>query len=158
MAIDVLAKLKTDFLDAELCMVGQEKEVKIIELNQYAVSLQVNVTFTGKLSKAEWIELSKNFDIFINTTHFDNTPVSLIEALALGLPVVSTNVGGIPYLVKDRETALLVNDSDSKAMANAIIELIKNPELAQKIAANGRKLAEQFDWNNVKNQWKEILK
>ena len=158
MAIDVLAILKTSFLEAELCMVGQEKDVRMNDLKEYADSLGVNVTFTGKLSKTDWIKLSENYDIFINTTHFDNTPVSLIEALALGLPVVTTNVGGIPYLVKDRETALLVNDSDSQAMADAINELIKSPELAKELAANGRKLAEQFDWQIVKNHWKEILK
>ena len=158
MAIDVLAILKTSFLEAELCMVGQEKDVRIDELKEYADSLGVNVTFTGKLSKTDWIKLSENYDIFINTTHFDNTPVSLIEALALGLPVVTTNVGGIPYLVRDKETALLVNDSDSQAMADAINELIKSPELAKELAANGRKLAEQFDWQIVKNHWKEILK
>ena len=158
MAIDVLAILKTSFLEAELCMVGQEKDVRMNDLKEYADSLGVNVTFTGKLSKTDWIKLSENYDIFINTTHFDNTPVSLIEALALGLPVVSTNVGGIPYLVRDKETALLVNDSDSQAMADAINELIKSPELAKELAANGRKLAEQFDWQIVKNHWKEILK
>ena len=158
MAIDVLVILKTSFFDAELCMVGQEKDVRIDELKEYADSLGVNVTFTGKLSKTDWIKLSENYDIFINTTHFDNTPVSLIEALALGLPVVTTNVGGIPYLVRDKETALLVNDSDSQAMADAINELIKSPELAKELAANGRKLAEQFDWQIVKNHWKEILK
>ena len=135
MAIDVLAILKTSFLEAELCMVGQEKDVRIDELKEYADSLGVNVTFTGKLSKTDWIKLSENYDIFINTTHFDNTPVSLIEALALGLPVVTTNVGGIPYLVRDKETALLVNDSDSQAMADAINELIKSPELAKELAA-----------------------
>lgn len=158
MAIDVAEKIKIYFTEIQLSMVGPENGLTINCLNQYANDKKVNVTFTGKLSKAEWIELSKDFDIFINTTHFDNTPVSLIEALALGLPVVSTNVGGIPYLVKDRETAILVNDSDAQAMADAITELIKNPELAQKLAENGRKLAEQFDWHIVKNQWKEILK
>lgn len=158
MAIDVLALLKSNYINAELCMIGQEKNISISQLKEYAGSLNVNVTFTGKLSKQDWIKLSENYDIFINTTHFDNTPVSVIEALALGLPVVSTNVGGIPYLLKNRETAILVNDSDSKAMANAIIELIENPELAQEIATNGRKLVEQFDWQVVKKQWKEILK
>ncbi|HRE79333.1 MAG TPA: glycosyltransferase family 4 protein [Flavobacterium sp.] len=158
MAIDVLRMLKSNFPDAELCMIGQEKDVRINDLLKYANSFSLNVTFTGKLSKQDWIKLSENYDIFINTTHFDNTPVSLIEALALGLPVVSTNVGGIPYLVKDRESAILVNDSDSQAMANAINELIENPELAQKLTSNGRKLVEQFDWQIVKKQWKEILK
>lgn len=158
MAIDAYTLLKENFANAELCMVGQEKNVTVSELQDYANTLNVMVTFTGKLSKSEWIKLSENFDVFINTTHFDNTPVSVIEALALGLPVVSTNVGGIPYLVKNSENAILVNDSDSHAMANAINELIENPELAQKLASNGRKLVEQFDWQIVKNHWKEILK
>ena len=158
MAIDVLEIVKFSFPSAELCMIGPENGITIESLKKYANSKSLNVNFTGKLSKSDWIKLSESYDIFINTTHFDNTPVSLIEALALGLPVISTNVGGIPYLVKDRETALLVNDSDSQAMANAIIELIENPDLAQNLSSNGRKLAEQFDWHIVKNQWKEILK
>jgi L-malate glycosyltransferase len=158
MAIDVLVMLKTSFSNAELCVIGQEKDLRIQDLKEYAIPFNVKVNFTGKLSKPAWIERSKNYDIFINTTHFDNTPVSLIEALALGLPVVSTNVGGIPFLVKDRETAMLVDDSDTQAMVEAIKELIENPDLAQKLAENGRKLAEQFDWQIVKNQWKEILK
>jgi glycosyltransferase involved in cell wall biosynthesis len=138
-------------------MVGPYKDLTKETVQELVKKNGVEVKLPGKLSKTEWIALSKNYDIFINTTHVDNTPVSLIEALALGLPVVSTNVGGIPYLVKDRETALLVNDSDEDEMVKAITELIENPELAQKLATNGRKLAEQFDWNVVKNQWKEIL-
>lgn len=158
MAIDVLSLLKVKFNEAELCMVGQEKDIKISELDAYANTLNLKVQFTGKLTKPEWTKLSEGFDIFINTTHFDNTPVSLIEALALGLPVVSTNVGGIPYLIKNRETALLVDDADCQSMVDAITELIENPELAQKLSKNGRELVEQFDWQIVKNQWKEILK
>lgn len=158
MAIQVHSILKSKFPLAKLSMVGPYKGINEQELNKIIKLYNSDVTVTGKLSKSEWHNYSLNFNIFINTTHFDNTPVSLIEALALGLPVVSTNVGGIPYLVKDRETALLVNDSDSQAMADAIIELIENPELAQNLAMYGRKLAEQFDWQIVKKQWKEILK
>ena len=55
------------------------------------------ITITGILRKAEWIELSKDYDVFINTTNVDNMPVSVIEAMALGMPIVSTNVGGIPF-------------------------------------------------------------
>jgi glycosyltransferase involved in cell wall biosynthesis len=157
MAIKVLSVLNARFPEATLSMVGPYKGLNPDQLSSIIKKYNVHVTVTGKLSKPDWLKYSENFDIFINTTHFDNTPVSLIEALALGLPVVSTNVGGIPYLVKDRETALLVNDSDEDEMVKAIIELIENPELAQKLATNGRKLAEQFDWNVVKNQWKEIL-
>lgn len=158
MAIEVLSILKLKFPQAKLSMVGPYKGINEQELKEIINKYVSDVTVTGKLPKSEWHNYSQHFNIFINTTHFDNTPVSLIEALALGLPVVSTNVGGIPYLVKDRETAMLVNDSDSQAMADAIIELIENPDLAQKLTLNGRKLIEQFDWQIVKNQWKEILK
>ena len=158
MAIDVLENLKRRYPKAELCMIGPEKGMTIEELSNYAKLKKVNVTFTGKLSKSEWTRLSEKFDVFINTTHFDNTPVSVIEAMALGLPIVSTNVGGIPFLLKNNETALLVQDSAVDEMTQAIIELIENSELANQLSQNGRKLAELFDWNSVKNQWKEILK
>jgi glycosyltransferase involved in cell wall biosynthesis len=158
MAIDVLENLKRSYPKAELCMIGPEKGMTIEELSNYAKLKKVNVTFTGKLSKPEWTKRSEKFDVFINTTHFDNTPVSVIEAMALGLPIVSTNVGGIPFLLKNNETALLVQDSAVDEMTQAIIKLIENSELANQLSQNGRKLAEQFDWNSVKNQWKEILK
>jgi glycosyltransferase involved in cell wall biosynthesis len=158
MAIQVLSILKSKFPDSKLSMVGPYKGINEEQLNSIIRKYNSDVIVTGKLTKQEWTKLSEGFDIFINTTHFDNTPVSLIEAIALGLPVVSTNVGGIPYLVKNRETALLVDDADCQSMVDAITELIENPELAQKLSNNGRKLVEQFDWQIVKNQWKEILK
>lgn len=158
MALKVFSKLKKNYPDAELCMVGPYKDMSKEAVQQLIEKNKVDIKLSGRLSKAEWTQLSKKYDIFINTTHFDNTPVSVIEAMALGLPIVSTNVGGIPFLVKDRETTLLVNDSDVDEMVKSITELIENPELAKKLSVNGRKLAEQFDWNVVKNQWKEILK
>ena len=66
------------------------------------------MNFTGKLSKQEWRDLSKDYNVFINTTNFDNTPVSVIEAMALGIPVVSTNVGGLPFLITDKVDGVLV--------------------------------------------------
>ena len=158
MALKVFSKLKKSYPDAELCMVGPYKDMNKEVVQQLIKKNKVEVKLSGRLSKAEWTQLSKKYAIFINTTHFDNTPVSVIEAMALGLPIVSTNVGGIPFLLEDRETALLVNDSDIDEMVKSITELIESPELAKKLSVNGRKLAEQFDWNVVKNQWKEILK
>jgi hypothetical protein len=79
------------------------------------------------------------------------------EAMALGLPVISTNVGGIPYLLKDNYNALLINDNDNEEMTNQIIRLMKEPTLAKKIAENGKELVKDFDWDVVKNQWIELL-
>jgi len=157
MALQVLGQLQNDFADASLCMVGPDRENKLTELQQIADVNNLNVRFTGKLSKSEWIELSAEYDIFINTTHFDNTPVSVIEAMALGLPVVSTNVGGIPYLLENRKTGMLVNDNDAGAMVSAIKELIYDDSLSNQIIGHALDLVEKFDWSIVKTKWNEIL-
>ena len=76
--------------------------------------------------------------------------------MALGLPIVSTNVGGLPYLIEDQKDGLLVEKENSLAMVNKILEIIReNNSYLAKIA---RIKAERFDCNNVKNKWVEILK
>jgi L-malate glycosyltransferase len=157
MAVEVLFQLKEKFPDAILCMIGPDKDGSLIETKKYAESLNLEVEFTGGLTKEAWIKKAENFDIFINTTHFDNTPVSVMEAMALGLPVISTNVGGIPYLLEDKVDSLLVEDGNVTQMVQAIEYCIENSIKAQKIALNARKKVEKFDWNVVKEQWKSIL-
>ncbi len=158
MAIKVLSLLKEKYPEAQLCMVGPDKENLIDACKEYANKLNVKVEFTGKLSKKKWIELSKEYNIFINTTHFDNTPISVIEAMALGLPVISTNVGGIPFLLENKISALLIQDNNHDEMVFAVNELINNSILKETIVKNARKKVEQYDWKIVKHKWIEILK
>ncbi|HKO76879.1 MAG TPA: glycosyltransferase, partial [Flavobacterium sp.] len=80
------------------------------------------------------------------------------EAMSLGLAVVSTNVGGIPFLLEDQKEAILIPDSDVEKMVEAIDRLIGDSELVFKITTNARRKAEQFDWNVVKKEWMTILK
>jgi glycosyltransferase involved in cell wall biosynthesis len=158
MAIKVFYEIQKKCPNAELCMVGPDKENIIQECKKLADKLNITVTFTGKLSKEEWIDLSKEYTIFMNTSRFDNTPISIIEAMAIGLPIVSTNVGGIPHLLKDMESALLVNDNDEKAMVNAIQLLLTDSVLTSKLIHSSRTIVEAFDWQFVKHKWFEILK
>lgn len=158
LALEVLKLVRVKYPSAHLTMVGPEKDVSKEQMQLWASELGVDVTLTGQLPKSEWIELSKDFDIFINTTNIDNTPVSVIEAMALGLPVVSTNVGGIPYLIEDKKEGLLVSPNNPQAMADVILHLLEQPELVQHVSQNARAKVETFDWNIVKNQWIELLK
>ncbi|NHM06397.1 glycosyltransferase family 4 protein [Flavobacterium sp. CYK-4] len=158
MAIRVFEKIKQKYPEAELCMVGPDKDGTLEKIKSLAKSIGLPVDFTGRLSKQDWIKRSEQYDIFINTTHFDNTPVSVIEAMALGLPIVSTNVGGITYLLEDHKTALLVNDSDIEGMVQAIYEIIDNPELKNHLVANGHQLVQEFDWIKVREKWEDVLK
>ena len=160
LALEVLQKLLKKYPDAVLCMVGPDRDgtFEKIKVKCKEMGLEDKVTFTGKMEKEAWWELSKAYDIFINTTNFDNTPVSLIEAMALGLPIVTTNVGGIPYLVADGTDGLTVPPRDADAMAEKIDYLVSNPVQAKAMAQNARKKAESFDWEMVKKQWLKILK
>jgi glycosyltransferase involved in cell wall biosynthesis len=157
LAVKVFSSIKKIFPDAEMCMVGPDSDGTLKEIEQLDQKLNLNIKFTGKLSKKEWAELSKDYNIFINTTNFDNMPLSVIEAMALGLPVVSTNVGGIPYLIKGKSTGILVKPNDTNDMAQAILEVIDNAENREKIIINARKQVEQYDWKLVKKHWFNIL-
>ena len=157
LAIKVLEELLKHYPKAELCMVGPEKDGSLEKVKQIVKRKNLPVKLTGKLAKKDWTNLSKEYDIFLNTTSIDNTPVSLLEAMALGLPVVSTNVGGIPYLIENNENGILVKSDDPIAMNKAIIKLLKDQVLAGNLSKNGRRSVEKFDWKQVKPLWLELL-
>lgn len=159
LAVEILKKLKEKYSGAELCMVGPDKDGSLKKVTDKAEkeNLTESLRITGKLTKKEWIKLSKEYDIFINTTDFDNHPVSVIEAMAVGLPVVTTNVGGLPYLVENNSDGILVDPKDPGKFVNAVDKLIADPILVKKLTANARKKVEDFDWNVVSKKWFEII-
>ncbi len=115
------------------------------------------VLFTGGVANSEVPTWLNRGDIFINTTNVDNAPVSVIEAMACGLPVVSTNVGGLPYLLTDGEDALLVPPNDAEAMATAVRRILTECGLAERLSRNARLKAESFDWSNVLPMWRNLI-
>lgn len=157
LAVLILDNLVKKGYKAELCMVGPDTDGTLKEVKQLAKELNLNVNFTGKLSKIEWIELSRDYNIFINTTNYDNMPLSVIEAMALGLPIVSTNVGGMPYLIENGVDGLLVRPNNVYEMSNAVIEIVCNIELRENLIKNMRKNSVKFDWKNVRIKWKKLL-
>lgn len=157
MAIHVLKSLKAKYPNASLTMVGPDKDGSLASCKQLAKELDINVNFTGLLSKQQWIALSKEHDLFINTTHFDNLPVSLLEAMALGLPVISTNVGGITYLIDNDVNGKLVADNDVSQMVSGIDDLIENPAKSIEIINNARVKMKDYSWQEVRTHWSSLL-
>lgn len=157
MAIHVAKNIKDKGIDCELCMVGPDGDGSFLYAQNLGRELNVNVKLKLKMAKKDWIELSKDYNIFLNTTNFDNMPVSVIEAMALGFPVVSTNAGGMPYLIINGKDGLLVEINDVDEMVNQIIRLISDSELVVELSRNGRLKAEQFDWEVIKKEWIKIL-
>lgn len=159
LAVRILHLLNKQFSDVTLTMVGPDKDGSAERVQKFACSLGIDkkLTLTGKLSKDDWISLSNEFDIFLNTTNFDNMPVSVIEAMALGLPVVSTSVGGVPYLITHEVDGLLVPPLDEVEFVTQIIRLRNNPGLVKSLTMNARRKVEHFDNKVVIQQWKDLI-
>src|SRR5262249_26889061 len=152
MAVEVLGGLVKQGGGFRLTMVGPDKGDGSLQKVQQAaarLNLESAIDFAGALPKSEIPSRLAQGDVFLNTTNLDNTPVSVLEALASGLPVVSTNVGGIPYLLQDGQTALLTDKGNADGMTRAILRLVQDPGLAEHLARNGRQLIRDFDWVKV---------
>lgn len=159
MAIKVLDELTKKYDDVQLCMVGTDKDGTFNEVKKMVeeLGLEKQVTFTGFLPQKEWLKLSEKYDVFINTTNFDNHPISVIEAMALGLPIVSTNAGGVPFLIDHLNDGLLVDLDNTKSMVLNIMHLIEDKVLVEKLTHNARRKVEEFAWNNIKYKWFEVI-
>ena len=160
MAPAVLSQLVKAFPDSHLTMIGPDKhDGSLPRTREVARKLNLGdrLTITGAVPKNQVPQWLAQGDIFLNTTNVDNTPVSVLEAMACGLCVVSSNVGGIPYLLEHEHDALLVPPHDPEAMAAAVRRLLTEPRLAARLSRNARQKAEQFDWSVILPQWEALF-
>ena len=133
MAIEVLKILNNNYNNYEVNHGRSDKDGSLKECLELSTKYKLNqkIEFVGYSKKLEWIEIAKDHDVFINTSTIDNMPVSILEMMALGLPIISTNVGGIPLFLKNRKNSFLVAFNDSKKMASQVEYLINKPSCAQ---------------------------
>ena len=159
MALNAFAHIKSIFPQATLTMAGVDKGLEA-DMKQLARDLGIDeaVRFPGFLNAAEKAREFSQADIYLNTNHIDNMPVSVLEACAWGLPVIATEVGGISRMLKHRENALLVPDNDPFSMSEAVVELVRSPSLAFQISENGRRLADRSSWACVRPLWERMIR
>lgn len=159
LAVKILIELRKQYVDAKLCMIGPDKDgsLKYVRTEVANSHLSDHVTFTGKLQKGEWIKKSTEFDVFINTTNYDNMPVSVLEAMALGFPVISTRVGGIPDLIEEGHNGLLVTPNDCVAFVNQVEKLLNDEMLTTRLSSNAREHAKRFSWEQVGSMWDKLI-
>ena len=126
------------------------------QLEALAKTLQLrNVEFVGRVSTKGMAQLHAATDVCLNASDIDNMPVSIIECLSSGLPVVTTDAGGIPFIVRDEETALIVGRNDPPALAGAALRLLDEEGLAARLSRNGRAACREFRWSEVRERWRE---
>jgi glycosyltransferase involved in cell wall biosynthesis len=115
-----------------------------------------NVRFIGSVSREQSPQVYESADIYLTSSNIDNMPLSLLECLAAGLPIVATRAGGIPYLVEDQRTALLVECDDHRGMAACIFRLLEEEGLASRLAAEGRRECEKYTGARIRLQWRDL--
>jgi glycosyltransferase involved in cell wall biosynthesis len=124
------------------------------QLEQLARDLALrNTTFTGRIPFDHMPAVYDAHDIYLMANDIDNMPNSVTECFAAGLPVVTTNPGGIPYMVKHEETGMMVRCGDHEALAANAIRIIEDQELGFRIARQAREECERYSWALIKNQW-----
>ncbi len=161
LAVRVLARLAKERDDARLILVGPDKGDGSYERTRRTaerLGVAERVEMPGAVAKAEVPSYLERGDVFLNTSVADNAPVSVTEAMACGLAVVSTDAGGLSHLLDDGVDALLVPRDDATAMAGAVTRLLDEPGLAAKLGANARRKVEAFDASRVLPRWEELLR
>ena len=156
MAIRAFSLVQRKYPDASLTMAGEGAKESVTCQNLVRHLGVRNVSFVGLVSKEEIPKLADQHDIHLHTSKVENMPVTILM-WACGLPIVGTNVGGMPYLVRDGIDAILVRSEDHEAMAHVCLDLLSNSELCRRLSRNGRARAEAFTWQSIKPLWEKAL-
>jgi glycosyltransferase involved in cell wall biosynthesis len=141
--------------DAKLILAGDGSQRG--ELEALARKLELReVQFVGRVAPLQMHSLYDSADVYLNSPDIDNMPGSIIEAFASGLPVVTTNAGGIPYIVENGSSGLVVNCGDYRSLAEKALVLFEDRLLFEKLKAGAQQECKKYEWAAVRNDWLEI--
>ncbi|HYU47542.1 MAG TPA: glycosyltransferase family 4 protein [Terriglobales bacterium] len=155
--VRAFAELKNNFPEARLDLVGGGR----LEAGIRALVAELQLTgvnFAGVVSRAEIGKYYDAADIFINASRLDNMPISVMEAFAAGTPVVTTSPECMPYLVEHEKTGLLSPVGDAGALAANVVRLLREPELAARLARNAHEESRKYEWSRVRQQWIDVYR
>ncbi|MGQ0646359.1 MAG: glycosyltransferase family 4 protein [Gemmatimonadaceae bacterium] len=152
------AIIQHELPDARLIVAGDGSQRAALEALVDDLSLR-NVEFTGRIPPSRMTELYAAADVYLNSPNIDNMPLSIIEAYAAGLPVATTDAGGIPFIVRHEETGLLVPVGAADELAAAALRIVGDPDLAARLSRSGRaEFAARYVWQSVCALWELIYR
>jgi glycosyltransferase involved in cell wall biosynthesis len=153
--IRAFARVQARYREATLTLVGSGSEEQALRNLVTTLKLR-NVTFAGRVAPTEIHRYYAAADIYVQTPRIDNMPLSVLEAFASGLPVVSTRVGGVPAILTNSVHGLLAEDDDEASVAQAVVTLLEAPDAARRLAANARQTCAAYDWSAARNGWLSV--
>lgn len=153
--INAFSIVQEHYPDASLYLIGDGPLRQDLEAQVRALGLS-EVEFCGRVPNDRMCEWYERADIFLNASVIDNAPLSILEAFACGLPVVTTSAGGIPFLVKHEDTALVAPVGDARTLAEQVIRLLRDPELATKLTRQAYEQLGPHRWSSVRGKWLDV--
>jgi L-malate glycosyltransferase len=157
-ALRAFAIVRKHYADARLTVAGSGPELERLMALASELGVGDAVSFAGRIAHAEMPKLYAGADCALNPSAVDNMPNSVLEAFACGVPVVSTDAGGVPDLVMDGVNGLLVPVGDAQAMASKVVCVLGDRALAQRLVAAGSAEAQRYAWSTVRRQWLEAYR
>lgn len=155
-AVRAFARVHAQNPSARLVLAGTGPEAPALRELVDSLDLASAVEFAGRLERDAMAARLRESDIALNPSRVDNMPNSVLEAMASGVPVVSTAVGGVPYIVTHDRSALLVPPSDPEAMAQAMLRLLRDPQLDQRLCMQALNDVQAYTWDVVGPQWAAV--
>jgi glycosyltransferase involved in cell wall biosynthesis len=148
--------IQIEFPDAMLTVIGCGSQEQHLKSLVGPLKLE-NVTFMGAVGRNSIPDYYDQSDFMLNASNIDNMPMSILEAFSSGIPVISTEAGGIPDIIRDGENGMLVPLNDDKAMAEKAIYLLENQEVARRIAEQARQdCVIKYSWDIIRKKWLEL--
>mgnify|MGYP001572005738 CR=1 FL=1 len=155
--IDAIAIIKKEIPDIKLLIVGDGEQAKELKTKSLLLGLKNNTEFVGEISHDLLPQYLAMANIFVRPSLSEGLGTAFLEAMAAGLPVVGTAVGGIPDFLKDKQTGLFCKPGDPDDIADKIIMLLENDELRNRLAGNGRRLVEEkYDWEKIASEFAKL--
>jgi glycosyltransferase involved in cell wall biosynthesis len=148
--------VRNDFPDATLTIAGSGPEEGALRALADELGIAEATSFRGRLDRNEMAELYRSASVVINPSRVDNMPNSVLEAMASGAVVVSTDVGGVPFVVRDGVTGLLVPAGDAAAMAAMVLRALGDPQLAGRLRDAALADIQQYTWGRVRQKWADV--
>jgi phenylacetate-CoA ligase len=150
--INAFAIVQAQYPAATLYLIGDGPLRRNLEVQVRTLGLS-GVEFCGTVENEKMSAWYQRADILLNASFLDNAPLTMLEAMACGLPVVTTAAGGIPLMLNHQETALLAPVGDARTLAEHVFRLLREPKLASKIARQAHSQLRAHNWSLVRVEW-----
>ena len=158
--IKAMPKIVKEVPDAELVFVGSGEMREELEGLCNKIGVKKYVKFAGFVEGSMKPFYYRAADVFClpSTMKHEIFGIVNLEAMARGVPIVASKIGGVPDVVKDGENGLLVQPKDSEALADAIIYLLENEDVRERMGKNGRKKVEDYSWEKIAEETEKVYK